>query len=92
MTNFADEPPTFKERFDALDARFDALDAEGAEFGEKLWADREEIWADVKLIKSALGILLVKAAGGQVEPSLELIEALGLKARRVVPAGGILGS
>lgn len=40
----------------------------------------------------AMGILLAKTMGAQIEPSAEFMERLGLKVSRVVPANGVLSS
>lgn len=102
MTNFNDEPPSLKERFDELlasqadirgtlaalhldidriDKRFDEFRDDGAEFGEKLWRDREKLFQDLELMKVALGMMLGGAVGkGAMKGDIEkLVDDLGFK-------------
>ena len=79
MSNFVDEPPTFKERFDAIDTIL-------AIQRKRL----EEIEDGQRAIKRAVGSILLGLAGQPVNVTSDLLEQLGFKTSSIVPASGIV--
>jgi len=79
MSNFVDEPPTFKERFDAIDTIL-------AIQRKRL----EEIEDGQRAIKRAVGSILLGLAGQPVNVTSDLLEQLGFKTSSIVPARAIV--
>ena len=65
MPNYDEEPPSFKERFEAIDA-------------------------DLKVLKKAVGCILLGLAGQPVNVNAELLESLGFKASPIIPASAVV--
>lgn len=79
MPNFVDEPPTFKERFDAIETIL-------AIQRKRL----EDIEDGQKAIKKAVGCILLGLAGQPVNIGEELMQSLGFKTSSIVPASAIV--
>ena len=79
MSNFVDEPPTFKERFDAIETIL-------AIQRKRL----EEIEDGQRAIKRAVGSILLGLAGQPVNVTSDLLEQLGFKTSSIVPASAIV--
>jgi len=79
MSNFVDEPPTFKERFDAIETIL-------AIQRKRL----EEIEDGQRAIKKAVGCILLGLAGQPVNVTSDLLEQLGFKTSSIVPASAIV--
>lgn len=79
MANFVDEPPTFKERFDAIETvlAMQRKRLEAIEDGQTA-------------IKKAVGCVLLGLAGQPVNVGQDLFEALGFKTSSIVPASAIV--
>lgn len=78
MSDFVDrgpEPPTFKERFDAI---------------ETVLARLEEIEDSLTTLKKAVGVIILGMAGQPVNVGPDLFEKLGFKTSSIVPASPIL--
>lgn len=79
MPNYVDEPPTFKERFDAIETVL-------AIQRKRL----EEIEDGQKAIKKAVGYILLGLAGQPVNVSPDLLESLGFKTSTIIPASAVV--
>lgn len=79
MPNYVDEPPTFKERFDAIETIL-------AIQRKRL----EDIEDGQKAIKKAVGCILLGLAGQPVNIGEELMQSLGFKTSSIVPASAIV--
>ena len=79
MSNYVDEPQTFKERFESLELRLDM---------QSQIVNKSH--ADLKTIKRALGSILLGLAGQPVNVGPDLLEALGFKTSSIVPASAIV--
>lgn len=79
MSNFVDEPPTFKERFDAIETIL-------AIQRKRL----EDIEDGQKALKKAVGYILLGLAGQPVNIGEELMQSLGFKTSSIVPASAIV--
>lgn len=78
MSNFVDEPPSLKERFDALETIL-------AIQRKRL----EEIEDGLTVLKKAVGCILLGLAGQPVNVGPDLMERLGFKTSSIVPASVI---
>lgn len=79
MPNYVDEPPTFKERFDAIETVL-------AIQRKRL----EEIEDGQKALKKAVGYILLGLAGQPVNVGQELLESLGFKTSTIIPASAVV--
>ena len=93
MSNFVDEPPTFKERFDSIEAvlamqrrRLECIeDALG-----QVRASQDRHADDLKALKKAVGYILLGLAGQPVNVNAELLESLGFKTSPIIPASAVV--
>lgn len=79
MPNYVDEPPTFKERFDAIETVL-------AIQRKRL----EDIEDGQKALKKAVGYILLGLAGQPVNVNAELLESLGFKTSPIIPASAVV--
>lgn len=79
MPNFVDEPPTFKERFDAIETVL-------AIQRKRL----EDIEDGQKALKKAVGYILLGLAGQPVNIGEELMQSLGFKTSPIIPASAVV--
>jgi hypothetical protein len=79
MTDFVDEPPSFKERFDAIET---VLAMQRARL--------EAIEDGQRTIKKAVGCVLLALAGQPVNVGSELLEDLGFRASPIMPASKVV--
>lgn len=99
MPNYVDEPPSLKERFDALESIL-AIQRKRLEDIECVLRQVREVQdcqdaalgaqhKDLTAIKKAVGCILLGLAGQPVNVGPDLLEALGFKTSPIVPASAI---
>ncbi len=79
MSNFVDEPPSLKERFDAIEMRLDM---------QSQLINKAD--ADLKAIKRAVGFILLGLAGQPINLTEDFMQSLGFKTSTIVPASAIV--
>lgn len=97
MPNYVEEPPSLKERFDALESLVNTVwdHVQGvitsqADNETQRRQDHEENHADLKVLKKAVGCILLGLAGQPVNIGSDLLESLGFKTSSIVPASAIV--
>lgn len=93
MPNYVDEPPTFKERFDSINADLDEMDdvlRSGFAEVESHSIELHNVRQDLAAIKKAVGYILLGLAGQPVNIGEELMQSLGFKTSSIVPASAIV--
>jgi len=93
MPNYVDEPPTFKERFDSINADLDEMDdvlRSGFAEVESHSIELHNVRQDLAAIKKAVGYILLGLAGQPVNVNAELLESLGFKTSPIIPASAVV--
>jgi len=75
MSNFVDEPPSLKERFDSIETVL-------AIQRKRL----EDIEDSLKALKQAVGVVILGLSGQPVNVGQDLMAKLGFKVSTIVPA------
>lgn len=93
MSNFVDEPPSFKERFDSINADLDEMDdvlRSGFAEVESHSIELHNVRQDLAAIKKAVGYILLGLAGQPVNIGEELMQSLGFKTSPIIPASAVV--